>query len=369
MIKFDFIRNTRKMAVEEMNIKIERTQNSRLPLVDFDNLKFGREFSDHMLIAEFSDGQWKQPIIKPYGNLEVAPSSSVFHYGQAIFEGMKAHRTESGEIILFRPEMNFKRFNTSARRMSMAEVPEYIFMDGIRQLVELDQAWVPSKEGQALYIRPFLIADDEFIGVKASSKYHFMVITSPTAGYYSGAVNVKVEEQYSRACDGGIGAAKAAANYAASLLPAKIAQSEGYDQLIWTDSKEHKYIEESGTMNVMFIINGKLITPTLDTKTILPGITRDSILTIARDWGMEVEERQISVDEVIEAHKSGQLEEAFGAGTAATVAPIAKIGYRGVDYSLSDFNQWNFVGKVKAELEGIKRGLITDRFGWTQKVI
>jgi len=357
-----------QMAVKEMNIKVERTNNSRLNEVDFDNLKFGREFSDHMLISEFSDGQWSNSTIKPYSKLEFAPSSSVFHYGQAIFEGMKAHRAPSGEILLFRPDMNFERFNMSARRMSMAEVPSQIFMDGIKQLVELDQAWVPEGEGQALYIRPFMIADDEFIGVKASSKYHFIVITSPTAGYYSGAVSVKVEEEYSRACEGGIGAAKAAANYAASLLPAKQAQAQGYDQLIWTDSKEHKYIEESGTMNVMFMINGTLVTPALSTHTILPGITRDSLLTLARDWGIEVQERQVSVEEVIDALKAGTLTEAFGAGTAATIAPISRIGFKGVDYNLTDFNQWDFAMKAKAELEGIKRGTIEDRFSWTQKI-
>lgn len=357
------------MAVEELNIKIERTKNSRLSEVDFDNLKFGREFSDHMLIAEYADGQWSQAEIRPYSKLSLAPSSSVFHYGQAIFEGMKAHRNEAGEILLFRADQNFERFNMSARRMSMAEVPEHLFMDGIKQLIKLDQDWVPYREGQALYIRPFLVADDEFIGVKASSRYLFIVITSPTAGYYSGAVSVKVEEEYSRACEGGIGAAKAAANYAASLLPAKKAQAQGYDQLIWTDSREHKYIEESGTMNVMFMIGGKLITPSLSRKTILPGITRDSLLTLARDWGIEVEERQVSVVEVVEALKNGALTEAFGAGTAATIAPIAKIAYQGVDYELSDHNNWDFATKAKTYLEGIKRGSIEDKFSWTQKVL
>lgn len=357
------------MAVEEMKFKIERTNNSRLSEVDFNNLKFGREFSDHMLIAEYANGEWGQAEIRKYAPIEFAPSSSVFHYGQAIFEGMKAHRAENGDVLLFRANKNFERFNMSARRMCMAEVPEYLFMDGIRQLINIDKEWVPNGEGQALYIRPFLIADDEFIGVKASGKYHFIVITSPTAGYYSGAVSVKVEEHYSRACEGGIGAAKAAANYAASLLPAKKAQEEGYDQLIWTDSKEHKYIEESGTMNVMFIIDGKLITPSLNTKTILPGITRDSLLTLARDWGMQVEERQVSVQEVIEAHQNGKLEEAFGAGTAATIAPIARIGYRGQDHHLSDFTSWKFANQAKAELEGIKRGKIADKFSWTEKVL
>jgi len=356
------------MAIEEISIKVERTEQSRLDQVNFNDLKFGREFSDHMLVAEYENGQWNSPSIMPYGKLSFAPSSSVFHYGQAIFEGMKAYRSANGEILLFRPDANYKRLNRSAVRMSMAEVPEEIFLDGIKALVNLDREWVPKDEDKALYIRPFLIADDEFIGVKASNRYKFMIITSPTAGYYSGAVSVKVEDYYARACEGGIGAAKAAANYAASLLPAQKAQAEGYDQLIWTDAKHHKYIEESGTMNIMFVVGDRLLTPSLDSKTILPGITRDSILTLARDWGMEVEERQISVEEIIRAHEEGQLKEAFGAGTAATIAPISKIGYAGKDYHLSDFNGWEFANKAKATLEGIKRGKITDDFGWTVKV-
>ena len=356
------------MAIEELSIKVEKITQSRLDEVDFKALKFGREFSDHMLIAEYENGSWSQPRIQPYGKLAFAPSSSVFHYGQAIFEGMKAYRTAEDRISLFRPDANFDRFNNSAVRMSMAEVPEHIFMDGIKQLVELDANWVPNGEGQALYIRPFLIADDEFIGVKASNRYKFMIITSPTASYYSGAVSVKVEEYYARACEGGIGAAKAAANYAASLLPAKKAQAEGYDQLIWTDSKHHQFIEESGTMNIMFVIGDTLVTPSLSTRTILPGITRDSILTLARDWGMKVEERQVSVKEIIEAHEAGELKEAFGAGTAATIAPISRIGYGETDYPLSDHNNWEFANKAKATLEGIKRGKIEDKFGWNLEV-
>lgn len=356
------------MAIQELSIKIDKVEESRLSEVDFNALKFGREFSDHMLVAEYNNGSWNAPEIKPYGKMEFAPSASVFHYGQAIFEGMKAHRSESGEILLFRPDQNFERLNRSARRMSMAEVPEHIFMDGIKQLVQLDSDWVPKGENQALYIRPFLIADDEFIGVKASGRYKFIVITSPTAGYYSGAVSVKVEDHYARACEGGIGAAKAAANYAASLLPAKLAQEEGYDQLIWTDAKEHKYIEESGTMNIIFVVGDKLITPSLDKKTILPGITRDSLLTLARDWDMEVEERPVEVKEIIDAIENGSLKEAFGAGTAATIAPISRIAYAGKDYNLNDFTNWEFANKAKKSLDAIKRGTTEDQFGWIVKV-
>ena len=255
--------------------------------------------------------------------------------------------------------------NQSALRMCMPEIPENLFMDGIKQLVNLDKDWIPDGEGKALYIRPFLIADDAFLGVKPSARYKFMIITSPTSNYYSGAVSVKIETLYSRACTGGIGAAKAAANYAASLYPATLAQKDGYHQLVWTDSSEHKYIEESGTMNIMFVINGKLITPSIDRDTILPGITRASVIHLARQWGMEVEERRISVEEVMNALKSGSLNEAFGVGTAATIATFSNIGYEGVDYPLSDYNSWTFAMKAKDYLEKLKRGLQEDDYNWT----
>jgi branched-chain amino acid aminotransferase len=356
------------MAVEEKTILIEKNQNSRLSEIDFDNLQFGRVFSDHMFLAEYENGEWTTAKIQPYGDLLFSPASCVFHYGQAIFEGLKAHPTESGEILLFRPEENLKRLNRSAERMCMPDVPMHIFMEGIKELIRIDRDWVPKGEGKALYIRPFLIADDAFLGVKPSAKYKFMVITSPTSNYYSGAVNVKVETEYSRACSGGIGAAKAAANYAASLYPATKAQESGYDQLVWTDSREHKYIEESGTMNIMFVIEGKLITPSIDSDTILPGITRDSIVKLASHWGMEVEERRISVAEILDAVKSNKLQEAFGVGTAATIAPFASIGIDGIDYALSDFNSWDFASRAKVFMENLKRGIQEDEFNWTVKV-
>ena len=266
---------------------------------------------------------------------------------------------------MFRPHENWKRMNASAERMCMAPVPEAYFLEGIKQLVALDVSWIPQGEGKSLYIRPFLIADDEFLGVKPSAKYKFIIITSPTSNYYSGAVSVNIETNYSRAASGGIGAAKAAANYAASLLPAQNAQAKGYDQLIWTDSKEHKYIEESGTMNLMLLINNKLITPSLESNTILPGITRDSIITLAKKWGVVVEERKIEVAELIDALNNQTLQEAFGVGTAATIAPIKRIGFNGRDYLLSDFSTWSFSKKAKEYLENIKRGDIEDEFNWT----
>ena len=353
------------MAVVEKTFEVERIKKSRLNNIDFDNLQFGRVFSDHMFLAECADGNWVSAKIQPYQDLSISPASCVFHYGQAIFEGLKAHKTKQGEILLFRADENLKRMNQSALRMCMPEIPENLFMDGIKQLVNLDKDWIPDGEGKALYIRPFLIADDAFLGVKPSARYKFMIITSPTSNYYSGAVSVKIETLYSRACTGGIGAAKAAANYAASLYPATLAQKDGYHQLVWTDSSEHKYIEESGTMNIMFVINGKLITPSIDRDTILPGITRASVIHLARQWGMEVEERRISVEEVMNALKSGSLNEAFGVGTAATIAPFSNIGYEGVDYPLSDYNSWTFAMKAKDYLEKLKRGLQEDDYNWT----
>lgn len=356
------------MAVDQIAIEIEKIKESRLGQINFDDLKFGRDFSDHMLISSYENGAWGAPKIIPFQNLPFSPAASVFHYGQAIFEGQKAHRSENGEVLLFRPDQNFERFNRSAKRMCMPEVPEHIYMEGIKALVNLDRDWIPSGEGKSLYIRPFMLADDGFLGVKASESYKFMVITSPTSNYYKGAVSVRIETNYARACQGGIGAAKAAANYAASLLPAQEAKKAGYDQLIWTDAKEHAYIEESGTMNIMMRIGDTLITPSLESNTILPGITRKSILFLAKEWGFNLEERRVKVAEVIDALKSNQLTEAFGMGTAATIAPISKIAYEGTDYELSDYNSWEFANKVKNYLEGLKRGTQADEFGWTVKL-
>lgn len=313
-----------------------------------------------MFIAEYENGNWGNVRIMPFQDLSFSPASCVFHYGQAIFEGMKAYKTKHGEIVLFRPEENWKRLNASAVRMSMPEISKELFMNGIKELVNLDSEWIPEGEDKALYIRPFMIADDAFLGVKPSQTYKFMVITSPTANYYKGAVSVKIETKYSRAAAGGIGAAKAAANYAASLLPAKLANQEGYDQLIWTDSREHKYLEESGTMNLMMLVDGTLITPSLESHTILPGITRDSIIQLAKSWGYKVEERKISVEELINNLKENKVSEVFGVGTAATIAPIKKIGFEGTDYELDDSSKWEFSNKVANYLKQLRKGEVED---------
>lgn len=355
------------MEVVENTFEVERVKKSKVTETDFGNLQFGRVFSDHMFIAEYADGKWGKAKIQPYQNLSISPASCVFHYGQAIFEGLKAYRSTKGEIVLFRPDQNHLRLNKSALRMCMPEVPKHFFIEGLKQLIDIDRNWIPEGDDLSLYIRPFLIADEAFLGVKPSSRYKFMIITSPTSTYYTGAVKVKVENHYSRACQGGIGAAKAAANYAASIFPATQAQKQGYHQLIWTDANEHKYIEECGTMNIMFVINGTLITPSIERDTILPGITRASILQLAKKWNMNIEERRISVDEVLAAIKNNSLEEAFGVGTAATIAPFSNIGIGENDYELSDFNSWKFSNKAKDYLDQVKRGTQEDEFNWTIK--
>lgn len=350
------------MIAEEM-IEIKKTSNSLLPQIDFNNLAFGKVFSDHMFVMDYADGEWGTPTITPFANLSLNPATSVIHYGQSIFEGMKAFKSSTGEVLLFRPDQNIKRFNISAERMCMPAVPEDIFEQGLLQLLDLDRDWVQADSESSLYIRPFMFGTDEYIGVKPSSTYRFMIFTCPVKKYYSGSVKVKVEEKYARSMPGGTGYAKAAGNYAASLYPAKLAQNEGYDQLLWTDAIEHKYIEESGTMNVVFRSGNKVISPKVS-ETILRGITRDSVLTLAKDFGYEVEERKIEVAELIDLLEKGQLDEAFGAGTAATIAPISTINFRGKDYDLKDYSEWEFAPKASATLTKIKRGEVADNHDW-----
>ncbi|MFP4089927.1 MAG: branched-chain amino acid aminotransferase [Cyclobacteriaceae bacterium] len=350
-----------------LDIAIHKTEQSRISQVDFDNISFGKEYSDHMFVADFKNGQWSDLRIVPFGHLKISPANAALHYGQSIFEGMKAYRNAEGRPLIFRPEMNARRFNRSAVRMCMPEIPEEIFIGGLAKLVDLDKDWIPSKPGTSLYLRPFMFAADEYIGVRPSQTYKFMIFTCPVGGYYSKPVRVKVETKFVRAAEGGTGAAKTAGNYAASLYPAQLAVKEGYDQLIWTDAKTHTFIEEAGTMNFMFVIDGKLVTPPTS-GSILEGVTRHSILELASDWGMVVEERPVKVQEVIEAIKSGRLQEAFGAGTAATVAHIEAIGHEGTDYELPPIESREFSNKVLKEMEALKRGEIEDRFGWIYKV-
>lgn len=355
------------MSVETMNIQITKTQNSRINEVDFDNLPFGRVFSDHMFTMDYEDGEWKNPEIVPYGNLSLSPATSSIHYGQSIFEGMKAFKNRSGEIQIFRPLENAKRLNKSAERMAIPQLPESVFMDALKTLLDLDKAWVPDAEGSSLYIRPYIFATDTYIGIKPSDNYKFMIFTCPVGAYYSEPVNVKVETEYTRAAKGGVGSAKAAGNYASSLYPARLAQKEGYHQLVWTDAKEHKYIEEAGTMNILFVIDGKLLTPK-SSDTILAGITRRSVVDVARDWGMQVEERSVLISEIEDAIKSGRLTEMFGAGTAATIAHIKLININGVDYELPPVETREFSNKVYNYLSAVKKGEEEDKFGWIYKI-
>ena len=355
------------MTAETFSVKVQKTSKSRLSELDFNNLSFGKAFSDHMFMADYKDGQWADAQILPYGPMPMSPSTSALHYGQAIFEGMKAYKNDKGEVLLFRPLDNHKRINISAERMAMPGISEELFMEGLKQLVSLDRDWVPTTEGASLYIRPFLIGTDEYIGVKPSDDYRFYIITSPGGMYYNEPIKVLVETNFIRAVEGGVGYVKASGNYGRSLFPTKLAQQRGYHQIIWTDGRNHRYLEESGTMNLMFVIDDVLITPPLG-DTILAGITRDSVLTLARDWKMKVQERKISIDEVIDAHKRGTLEEAFGTGTAATIAHIAQIGFEGKDYVLPPVPERIFSNRVAKELDNIRKGRVVDRHNWMYKI-
>jgi branched-chain amino acid aminotransferase len=353
--------------VDTLKIEIERIQKSRLPQVDFKNIPFGKVYTDHMFMADFRDGEWKNPRITPYGHMMISPATPAIHYGQSIFEGMKAYPSASGEALVFRPYDNLKRLNISGERMCMPMLPEELFMESLGALIDLDRKWIPADEGSSLYIRPFMFSADEYIGIRPSLDFTFMIILSPVGAYYSTPVKVKIETHYTRAVQGGTGYAKAGGNYGGAIYPAKLAQDQGYHQLIWTDGKDHQYIEESGTMNVMFVIGDTLVTPALS-DSILAGITRDSVLQLAKHWGMNVEERKISVRELVDGLEKGIVKEAFGAGTAATIAHIELIGYQGKDYTLPPVEKREFSNKVYRELEGIKRGKQSDPFGWIAKM-
>jgi branched-chain amino acid aminotransferase len=350
-----------------MEIQINKILASKLAKMDFNNLVFGQTMSDHMFTADFADGEWKDLRITPYAPLALNPANATLHYGQSVFEGLKAYKNDQGEVLLFRADANQRRLNESAKRMCIPEVPEEIFVEGLQKLLELDRDWIPNKPGSSLYIRPFIFASDDYLGIKPSSQYKFMIFTCPVGDYYAKPVSVKVETTYSRAIEGGTGFAKAAGNYAGSLYPALLAQKQGYDQLLWTDGKTHQFIEESGTMNVMFIINNKLITAPTTTGTILKGITRDSVLTLAKEMDVEVEERFLSVSELKKALEKGSLKEAFGTGTAATIAHISLINLKDQDYTLPDKPKNSFSYQVLEILDAIKYGRKEDPFGWIMK--
>ena len=345
------------------NIKVTKTGHSRLQDLDFENIPFGRVFSDHMFIADYENGAWGDFRIEPFERFAMHPAAMVLHYGQAVFEGMKAAKTADGQPVFFRPELHARRLNLSSARMCIPELPEDLFLEALHLLVGMDSAWIPPQEGSALYIRPFIFANDEFIGVKPSQRYRFIIFTGPVGPYYPKPVSLIAEQEYVRAAIGGTGEAKAAGNYAASLLPARIAQEKGYDQVMWLDGNEFKYIQEVGTMNIFFVINNQVITPATD-GAILKGITRKSILTILRDKGYDVVERPISIDEVVEAHKNGHLQEVFGTGTAAVVAHVSKIAYKDMVLELPPVENREVGQIAKDEINGMRAGRIEDTRGW-----
>ena len=345
-------------------VKTTRAEHSRLLGIDWNHLPFGRIFTDHMLTMDFRDGAWQAPEIVPFGPLQIYPGNATLHYGQAIFEGMKAIRAKDGRITLFRPELNARRFNESSARLCMPPIEEALFVELVKAQVRFESDWIPRAADASLYIRPFAFATDEFLGVRPSDTYKFMILTCPVGSYYAEPVSVKIEEHFTRAAEGGVGRAKTAGNYAASLYPAKLANDEGFHQLIWTDGKEHRYIEESGTMNIVLVIDGVIVTPSEDSDTILRSVVKRSVVDLAKHWGLPVEERRISVEEVVAAIREGRLSDAFGAGTAATIAPIAKIGFRGELFELPPVATRAISTRIKAYLDGIKTGDVADELGW-----
>ncbi len=348
-------------------IQVSRVKKSRLHEVDFSNLQFGKHYSDHMFIAEYRDGKWQNARIVPFANLSISPATTFIHYGQSIFEGMKAHKDAQGNPLMFRAEQNFKRFNISAARMCMEEVPYELFMDSINELIYLDREWIPAIDGCSLYVRPFMFAADEYIGVRESNSYNYMVITSPASKYYSKPLKILVADGYVRAFPGGTGFAKAAGNYGATMYPYHLAHQKGYDQILWVDGREFKYAEEMGTMNIFFIIDGVAVTPSLD-GTILDGVTRDSVLQLLKSYGVKTEERKISLDEVADAYQAGKFNDVFGTGTAAAIAHVASITYKGKEMMLPAVEHRVISSRLQKDLERIKTGKLKDEFGWITQI-
>lgn len=349
------------------DIKITPIAKSKLEGISLENIPFGKHFTDHMLEANFVNGEWQTPEIKPYQDLSLAPSLAALHYGQAIFEGIKAYKDGNGNPQIFRPLDNFHRFNVSATRMQMPNVPEEIFMEGMRQLIAMDSNWIPALPNHSLYIRPFMFSSDEAIGVRPSDQYKFLIILSPTGPYYATPMRIYVEEQYVRAVPGGYGYAKAAGNYAGALHASAIAHKKGYDQVLWMDAIEHRYVQECGTMNAFFIIGDTAITPGLEDGTILAGVTRDSTIVLLQEMGLKVEERSLSIDEITTAYQSGTLKEVFGTGTAATISMIRELKYKEFEMKF-DTGSWSIAPEVKRRMDAIKYGEAADEHGWMFRV-
>jgi len=347
------------------HIKITKTAHSKVDAVDFGNIPLGRTFTDHMFICNYENGQWTIPRVEPLDLIPTHPAAMALHYGQAIFEGMKATISQDGTPMLFRPEKNAARLNFSARRMGMPEFPEDLFVEGLKQLVAVERSWIPPKDGSALYLRPFMYADEPFIGMRAATSFKFIIIASPAGPFFSKRIRLYAEKAYIRAAEGGTGEAKAAGNYAAAIRPTEIAKAKGYDQVLWLDAVEHKHIQEVGTMNIFFKINGRFITPSLD-GAILEGVTRMSVITLLEHKGFEVAQRPITIDEVMEAAEQGILEEAFGTGTAVGIAYIQEIGYG--DETIHVSNESPIGLDINNTLNAIKTGKIEDTFQWMSHV-
>ncbi|MCX2839370.1 branched-chain amino acid aminotransferase [Salinimicrobium sp. MT39] len=347
-------------------IDVIETKTSNIDSVDFDNLVFGNVFADHMMECDYHDGQWQNPTIKPYGPIQLDPSAKVFHYGQAIFEGMKAFKDDDDQVWLFRPVANIERFNKSSQRLAIPEFPQDVFLEGLEALLNLDRDWIKKGFGNSLYIRPFVIATEKGVSASPSKSYKFMIICSPAKSYYSGEVRVFFADKFSRAADGGVGYAKAAGNYGAQFYPTNLAKEEGYQQIVWTDANSHEYLEEAGTMNIFFRVGDKLITaPTSDR--ILDGVTRKSVLTLAEELGIEAEVRRIKVSEIVEAAEKGELKEIFGSGTAATINPVRGFGNKGKKYELPQLED-SYASLLKQKLMEIQYNKAEDKFGWRYAV-
>jgi branched-chain amino acid aminotransferase len=349
-----------------MGITVRKIEISKINDISLENLPFGKYFTDHMLEADFENGEWKNVEIKPYQPLLLSPSLAALHYGQAIFEGVKAYKNTAGDASIFRPYDNFKRFNISAQRMQMPVVPEEIFIEGMRQLIKIDKNWIPAKEDHSLYIRPFMFSSDELIGVRPSDNYKFMIILSPTGPYYTAPMRIYVEEKYTRAAPGGVGYAKAAGNYAGSMMVTAEAKKKGYDQVLWTDVYEHKYVQEIGTMNVFFVLKDKVLTPPVS-DTILDGVTRASAITVLKDSGLTVEERPVNIEEMINTYKAGDLKEVFGTGTAATISAIRELKYKD-EVMIFKTDEWTVAPEVKRKLSAIREGKEPDTHGWMVRI-
>ena len=364
-MKDDYNRKQTKPNNMELltGIKVKKANHSKVNEADFNDLEFGKYVADHMLVCDYTDGEWQQPMIVPFANLSLNPATLALHYGQTVFEGMKAFRMQDGKVNIFRIERHYDRFVKSLDRMCMAVPPKEVFIEGLMKLVELDRAWVPGQPGAALYLRPFVYASEAKFGIKISEQYRFVIFTGPVPELFAKPIKVKVETNYVRAVKGGTGFAKCGGNYGAAYYPTKLAREQGCDQVLWTDGRENKFIEESGSMNVMFVINDTLVTPPLS-DSILDGITRDSLLTIAVDLGYNAEERPISVDELENAFRNKAITEAFGAGTAAVVAPIQAIHIGGTDYHLPQYGPESLLNRIKLKLGRIRTGLEEDTYGW-----